>query len=473
MSAAGFPSTRPAARAGRVVLGAAACAAALSGAPTQVRAQGNAQANGPYRITVREAANQPAPGLQSFAFAESGGRWLLIGGRRNGFHRTSDRERTFPSRMSNDSVYVVDPAANRQWRAPLPPALRNRLRTTNMEFFQDGNQLYLVGGYGSTCDEDRPDCYQTFPNLTAVRVASAIAAVISGRADSLARSMASITDERMRVTGGALKKVGRSFYLVFGHNYHTIYQGGVSGVYTHQARRFDIEWAGGLPSIVRYRAAPVPAPTADSSQFRRRDLNVVEAIRPNGRVGLTVYGGVFTPHDGAWLNPVYVDSVNAAPRLTVDRRFTQKMNPYECAQVVMYDRGTRSMLTTLVGGISFYYYDASGTLVPSNINNFMPFVNTVTTLVRRADSTTVEFPQANADSLPARIGANSVFIPRPGIPIVAGTHEVIDFRALPAGRVMLGWMYGGIRATAPQSGELNPTFASSTIYEVWMERTGP
>ncbi|MDB4947918.1 MAG: hypothetical protein JWM27_567 [Gemmatimonadetes bacterium] len=440
----------------------AACAALLT--PAAARAQDRT----PYLLTLRAAANQPAPGLQSFTFAQSGGRWLLIGGRRNGFHRTSDRERTFPSRMSNDSVYVVDPASNQQWRLPLPAALLTRLRSTNMEFFQDGDQLYLVGGYGSSCDADLPECYQTFPNLTAVRVSSAISAVMSGRADSLAASMVSITDERMRVTGGALKKLGNSFYLVFGHNFHTIYKGATSGVYTHQVRRFDIDWVGGRPTIARYFATPTPAPTSSSSEYRRRDLNVVEAIRSNG-VGLTVYGGVFTAQDGAWVKPVFVDTTAAGPELTVDGELTQKMNQYECAQVVMYI-SAGSMYTSLLGGVSLYSYDASGRLVPGTVDNRMPFVNTVTTIVRRRDGATAEFPQADADSLPARIGANAVFIPAPGIPIVAGTHEVIRFSALPAGPVMLGWMYGGIRATAAQASEFNPTFASSTIYEVWMER---
>ena len=43
---------------------------------------------------------------------------------------------------------------------------------------------------------------------------------------------------------------------------------------------------------------------------------------------------------------------------------------------------------------------------------------------------------------------------------------------MPAGdSVLVGWMYGGIWATADQASEFNPTFANQKVYEVWMNRT--
>ena len=44
-----------------------------------------------------EAIVLPWGAGQSFAIGQADGLWLLVGGRRNGFHRTSDRESTFPS----------------------------------------------------------------------------------------------------------------------------------------------------------------------------------------------------------------------------------------------------------------------------------------------------------------------------------------------------------------------------------------
>ena len=47
------------------------------------------------------------------------------------------------------------------------------------------------------------------------------------------------------------------------------------------------------------------------------------------------------------------------------------------------------------------------------------------------------------------------------------SEGIIDFSKLPTtGSVTLGVMYGGILATAQQSSEFNPTYASNKIYKV-------
>jgi hypothetical protein len=428
----------------------------------------------PFTLSVREAALQPAPALQSFAIGTWKGQWLLVGGRRTGFHGTSGPQSTFPSAFANDSLYVVDPAGGRAWRAPLPPEYGMRLRVNNMQFAQDGETLFVVGGYGSDCDTDDRRCYQTYPTLTAINVPGVMAEVMSASPDParIGMNILGITDERMRVTGGGLKRVGDDYYLVFGQNYDSIYKGGYTGKYTQAVRRFRIDFNGSRLAVADFVEYTDPAGSGPASQYHRRDLNVVETVWPGGVNGLAVYGGVFTPEGGAWMNPLYVTPQGTgAPRIQVDTGFTMRTSPYECAQVLMYDPASGTMYTSLLGGISLYYYDAAGRLVPSTpADNWLPWVNTITTLARRSDGTTEEVVQPPAQGLPGLLGANSVFLPAPGLARVAGSEEVIDYAQLPAGRVLLGHMYGGIRATASQSSEMNPTFASSTIYEVWLER---
>lgn len=197
---------------------------------------------------------------------------------------------------------------------------------------------------------------------------------------------------------------------------------------------------------------------------------MVETVWQGGVRGLAVYGGVFTPQGGAWLNPIYVTPASAgAPSINVDGGFSMRMSPYETAQVVMYDGTAGSMYTSLLGGISFYYYDQNGTLVPSNVNNRLPFVNTITTLARTGPAT-VEVVQPMNAGMPKLLGANSVFVPNPSLATFAGSDEVLDYARLPAGDVLLGHMVGGIWAVAPQSSEFNPTYASNVVYEVWMHR---
>ncbi|HET7228920.1 MAG TPA: hypothetical protein VFJ16_02925 [Longimicrobium sp.] len=427
----------------------------------------------PFTISVREiTAPGGTPQLQSFAMGRLGGDWVLIGGRRNGFHRTSTRESTFPTTTANDSIYVVDMTARRTYSAPLPDHFRSILRVSNTNFVQDGNFLYIVGGYGSTCDSDEPSCYQTYPNLSIITLPTLIEGVKSGRADFVNSAMSTVADERMRVTGGALEKIGDRFYLVMGHDYNSIYKGAVTGIYTEQVRTFRLP-APYTPAIQDYQAYGDPSGRGPTSQWHRRDLNVVPTVQPGGVQGLAVYGGVFTPTSGAWVNPMYMTlpAGGGTPVFTVDSAFSMKTSQYECAHVTMYDPGTGTMYTTLLGGISGWYYDANGTLVPGGLNNSLPWTGTITTLARSANGTTQEVVQPASQGLPGRRGANAVFVPDEARTMVAGTHEVIDYSQLPAGdSVRVGWMYGGIFATADQSSEFDPTFASDKIYEVWLRR---
>ncbi|HVH13351.1 MAG TPA: hypothetical protein VM759_09880 [Longimicrobium sp.] len=429
----------------------------------------------PFTFSVREAARQPgAPALQSLAIGEHEGQWLLVGGRRNGFHRTSDNESTFPSAWANDSLYVVDMAAGQTWRAPLPPQYRMLLRVNNMQHYQDGETLYFVGGYGTSCDSDDRACYQTYPNLTAIDLPSVMQAVRTGDANAIAAGITTLQDERMRVTGGGLKKIGDTFYLVFGQNYDSIYKGGYSGKYTEQVRTFRIARSGGQLQIQDYRAYSATDGGGPSSQWHRRDLNTVQTVWGDGSVGIAVYGGVFTPTGGAWLNPMYI----AAPAggdsaaITLDSRFSMRMSPYECAHVLLYDPAGGTMFTTLLGGITDWYYNQAGQLVPSNIDNWMPWTAAITTLVRARDGTTTEVVQPVNQQLPQRMGANAVFVPNPQLPRFGGTNDVLDYSQLPGDQnVLVGWMYGGIWSTADQASEFNPTFANSKVYEVWLNRS--
>jgi hypothetical protein len=419
-----------------------------------------------FQVTVRVAPRQPAPPLQSFAYGTFSNLWLLIGGRTNGFHRTSTREATFPTAESNEDIYVVDVQNARAWKAPIPPKFLNQLRSTNMEHYQDGNMLYLVGGYGSTCNDDKPTCYQTFPNLTAISVSNVVKAIIARQ--DFTQYITSLTDERMRVTGGELLKIGDNFYLVFGQDFEGIYKGGITGKYTEQVRRFKINLSGGNLSISDYKEFKDPKGSGVESQYHRRDLNVVEALRPNRSLGLIAYGGVFTKTAGAWTNPIEIDESGGNTNIKVDTSFDQKMSQYTCAHLLMYSASKYTMFTTLFGGISFYYYDKNGKLVESNTDNFMPFIKSITTLARLSSGRTVEWPQPPSLALPERVGANGIFVPASTAP--KEFHDILDLDSLPQGQTLVGYLYGGIHALDDQVNFINPSYADSTIYEVYVTK---
>jgi hypothetical protein len=426
----------------------------------------------PFHVTVREAPRQPAPGLHSFAIATHDGKWLLIGGRTNGFHRTSEAESTFPSRLANQYLHVVDPKNDASWKIGIPEPHRLRLRSSNMEYYQDGDYIYLAGGYGPSSDDDKPESYQTFPHLTAIRIPEIIRAIMSGNQEDVGKCIVTVADERMRVTGGGLKKLGDNFFLVFGQNYDGIYKGARVGNYTCEVRRFRIKCDGDTLAITDYAAFGDPKGPGPDSPYHRRDLNVVEALLADGALGISAYGGVFTRTAGPWVNPVHINQDRTGKvTLTLDQQFEQKVCHYDCPDLLMYDPASKTMFTTFFGGISFYYSNNEGKLEPSNIDNFMPFTSAITTIARHADGSTLEAVQTPADSLPRLLGADAVFVPVGNLQRCGGTTEILDFSKLPkADPVRVGHLYGGILASAPQVGRLNPSFANQTIYEVWVER---
>ena len=68
----------------------------------------------PYTIELEEVSMPGTPAIHSFAFAQSGGKWLFIGGRTNGLHGFTPAT-AFPKQFSNKNIFVVDPVSMQTW----------------------------------------------------------------------------------------------------------------------------------------------------------------------------------------------------------------------------------------------------------------------------------------------------------------------------------------------------------------------
>lgn len=426
----------------------------------------------PFSFVVEETDHDFAPALQSFAWARTGGSLLLIGGRTNGFHTFDDYNSTFPPKRSNTHIYVVDLDSSKTDSMEIPQKYFYQLRTTNMEYHQDGNTLYCIGGYGSTCEENgKESCYKTYANLTAIDIDAAVKAVKSHDKTALENSIKMAPeDDRLRVTGGELRKIGDWFYLVFGQNFNTMYTDNVTGIYTQQVRRFQIDNSGTTPTISGYAADSC---NWDDSSFHRRDLVVVETHDLDGNPNITVYGGVFTPQANLdYQTPIYISQTDAstgATKITTDNNFLQKFNQYAAPTFVLYNPVTKENYTVIFGGITQYYY-TDGNLVNGGFN--MPFSNYITTIVRKGDGTSVEYPQ-ETQTLPGYIGAEAIFIP--GVNYFTGpaTSPTLDLSKLGDEKgvtIPIGYIYGGILSAATQSSGTNPTVANNKIYKVSIKR---
>ena len=92
-----------------------------------------------YEIDFEPIVIPNLPGLHSYAHAQYQGKWLIIGGRKDGLHARQPNS-SFPANFNNTSIYVFDPQNFQFWTASLnnlPTGIKEQLQSTNMNFYQD------------------------------------------------------------------------------------------------------------------------------------------------------------------------------------------------------------------------------------------------------------------------------------------------------------------------------------------------
>lgn len=415
-----------------------------------------------FTISLEEISLSSAPGLQSFAVGQDDqGRWLLIGGRTDGLHL----RRPFESFLANDNnrqVIVIDPESDNVYVSPLSSlsvGLQEQLQSTNMEFYQRGDYLYLIGGYAySPTAAD----HVTFPNLTAVDVPGTIQAIVGQQ--PITPYFRQITDNRLQVTGGYLGYLDSIFYLVGGQKFMGRYNPmgpghgpGFVQEYTNAIRTFKIHDDGHSIAITNYQESK------DTANLHRRDYNMTPQIFPDGSAGFTVFSGVFQyTADLPWLNTVDI----TAQGYQVRPNFNQYLSQYHSAHVPIYDAAGNAMHTIFFGGMSRYTLDpVSGQLVD---DQNVPFVKTISQVTRYANDSLVEM--ALPISMPGFLGSSAEFIPLHSLDYTQG--EILHLNSLPAGKTHIGYIYGGIESTAQNIFFVNDgtqSKATNRCFKVYLE----
>lgn len=413
---------------------------------------------GAFRIALEPLSINGLTGLQAFAFGQHEGKWLLVGGRTDGLHRRQPWA-TFASDGQNKQLIVVDPVAGKKWSAStenLPAALREQLCSTNMESYQEGDVLYVVGGYGFS--QSAAD-HVTYPSLTAIKIPEVIHAIVNGTpVDSCFRQ---ISDEQFAVTGGYLNKIYDTYYLTGGQRfdgrYNPMGHPSYTQTYTNSIRKFRMFDDGKNLSIVHL------ATITDTMNLHRRDFNVVPQIMPDGQEGLTAFSGVFQPNaDLPYLNCVNIDSAG----YKVNNEFQQYYNQYHCAHVPLYSEDANEMYTLFFGGIA-QFYDSAGVLMQ---HDDVPFVKTIALVTRdrRGKMTEHKMPV----EMPALLGASSEFIRMHDLPLYP--NEVIKMDEIKGDSTLIGYILGGISSTMPNifwSNDGTQSSASNQLFKVYLIKT--
>ncbi|MBE0661220.1 MAG: T9SS type A sorting domain-containing protein [Bacteroidales bacterium] len=409
----------------------------------------------PFDIYIEPMNITGLGGLQAYAFGQHNGKWLIVGGRLDGLHRRQPFA-AFDVAGNNNQLIVIDPVSQQKWTAPLTSltvALQEQLSSTNMEFHQNGNYLYILGGYGyNTATASR----KTFDNLTAIDVPAVINAVITGT--SFTSHFRQISDSQFAVTGGHLKKINNTFYLIAGNkfdgNYNPMGNPTFTQVYTDAIRKFNLADDGASITI-----SHLPTIT-DAENLHRRDYNAVPQILPNGAEGITVFSGVFQhTADLPFLNCVNIDST----AYEVNNAFQQYYNHYHCAVLPLYSASNNEMHNVFFGGIA-QYYDSLGVLVQ---DNNVPFVKTIARVTRNSAGIMAEYKLPV--EMPGLLGAGAEFIPVTSVPQF--NNEVLKLDDFTSDSTLVGYIYGGISSTAANIFFINTgtqSSASSQIFKVYV-----
>lgn len=413
-----------------------------------------------FNVSLKRIDIKGINGLQSFAWAKKNQYILIVGGRVDGLHQRQPFA-SFSVSGQNKNLIVIDLNSKQSISMSLdklPTEVMDQFSATNFQFFQEGDFLYLTGGYGySTKAGD----HITHPYISRIDAKKIIDSVIQNH--SFNSCIIQKYDTMFAVTGGSLNKIYNTYYLSGGHKFNGRYNPmgpdhgpGFSQSYTNAIRRFKVVEKNNTFEINHL------AGYYDPQKLHRRDYNVVPQILPNGSEGLTLFSGVFrTDADLPFLSAVNVDSAG----ITQNASFSQFYNHYHCAHLGMFDQENRSMYNLFFGGIA-QYYDSAGILVQ---DNNVPFVKTIGLVTRDQNGVMKEFKMP--DLMPGYLGAGSEFIQIEDLPHY--NNEVLKFNELDlSDSIKLGYIFGGIESSKPNVFFSNniESAASSNFYEVYLHR---
>jgi hypothetical protein len=402
-----------------------------------------------YELQITPVFIPDLPGLHSYAFAQHDNKWLIIGGRTDGLHARQPFN-AFPQAHNNTNIYVIDVYEQNFWTVSinsLPTGLKEQLQSTNMNFFQDSDTLYFIGGYAYAASEDD---HITFTNLTSIHVSGLMNAVINGQ--SILPYFKQISDDVFAVCGGQLGKIGDTYYQVGGHRFDGRYNPfgfpTYTQTYTNQIRKFTVNNSGDQLSFGNYEAI------TDTIHLHRRDYNLLPQIFADGTPGYTISSGVFQAEtDLPFLYPVDITEAGYTPIPDFD----QYLSNYHSAKVCFFDSLHNQMHALFFGGMSQFYYQ-NGELIQDDL---VTFVRTISRLTRYADGSLQE--HLLPIEMPALQGASAEFIFNPMLPHT--NSKIIKLSEVNSDTLLIGHIYGGI-----QSPLLNPFFSNQT-HLTWADTT--
>ena len=416
-----------------------------------------------FNVEIEPVVIENSPAIHSFSFGQTtDDKWIIVGGRIDGLHERQPFA-AFQENDNNKDVFVIDPVSNQTHSTSLsvlPTSIYEQLQSTNKEFYQRNNTLYVIGGYGySTTAGD----HLTYANLTAIDVDGLSDAVING--NSIIPFFRQIQDSVFAVTGGQIGYLDSVFYLAGGQYFEGRYNPmgpnngpGFIQEYTDEVRLFKLNDDG--TDITMYQNTNFH----DETNLHRRDYNMSPQIFPNGDKGFTMFSGVFDPNDLPFLNSVDVTESS----YEVNNNFTQYLSQYHSAKIPVYDINNTTMHTLFFGGMSQYTLDENNALVE---DDNVPFVKTISKVTRLVDGS-IQETKLHIE-MPTLLGSGAEFIPLKNSGFYID-EEILDVNSIPNSKTHIGYIVGGIESTLPNIFFINDgtqSSASNVVFKVYINKS--
>ncbi len=412
----------------------------------------------PFSISIEALEIPGMPELQSYVWASYEGKWLLIGGRTDGLHQRQPFA-AFLAADNNTNMYIIDPQTFEIWQSSvvdLPTNLEEQLQSTNMNFSQVGDKLFVIGGYGySNSAAD----HITFPFLTVIDVPQLMVAIINGTSTDAA--FLQYENEIYANTGGQLNYLENRFYLCGGQYFEGRYnpmgpdhgagfiQNYSNAIHSFVLEEVNSEWQ--MSDLITW---------TDVDVLHRRDYNMLPQVLEDGTAGLIMFSGVF--QEGANLPWHSIVRVQESGYSQVPA-FEQLLNQYHSAHAPLYSELENEQYNLFFAGISRYYYDEQNNLID---DTEVPFVNTISAVMRDNEG---NYSEMKIGEMPDLLGSGAEFILNPELAV--SSNEVIQYDQLGEEQILLGYIVGGIKSSAPNIFFLNDgtqSSANTIIYKVFI-----
>ena len=401
----------------------------------------------PYEPALQSIQLQGMPGLHSYAHGQHQGKLLIIGGRLDGIHARQPFN-AFPSSMNNTNVYVVEPSTGNVWSTSitsLPTGLAEQLQSTNMNYAQAGDTLYLLGGYAFSASAND---HVTHNRLTTVHVSGLIQAITNQQA--IGSFFKTTTDTLFQNTGGQLGFLDGTFYLVGGQiftgRYNPMGHATYTQRYLHRVVKFTINNQGATPTYA------IQQHWSDPTHLRRRDYNLLPHVFEDGSRGFLISSGVFQPvTDLPFLYPVEIRPTGYTPR----QDFSQLFSHYHSGRAVVWDSIQQETHSLFFGGMAQYYL-VNGSVIQ---DNQVPFVKTISRVTRTSNGSFQE--HVFSAEMPGLKGAGAEFF------ALSDLNDVIRMPAVAPDTLVLGYLLGGIQSSALNPFSTNQTGLTSADAGLW------